>query len=68
MTTAQIVIAEKVREDRIRATGPGFARWEWDYPANPQRLYQLLHEAGLPSWRRGAYRHQIPRQNRAGSA
>jgi hypothetical protein len=68
MTTAQIVVAEKVREDRIRATGPGFSRWEWDYPANPQRLYHLLHEAGLPSWRRGAFRHQLPRPIRANSA
>lgn len=68
MTPAQIVVAEKIREDRIRATGPGFARWEWGYPANPQRLYQLLRDAGLPSWRRGAYRHQLARPTRANSA
>jgi hypothetical protein len=59
MTPAQVVVAEKIREDRIRATGPRFARWEWDYPANPQRLFNLLKDAGLPSWRRSAYRHQL---------
>jgi hypothetical protein len=59
MTPAQVVIREKLREDRLRATGPSVARWEWDYPANPQRLFVLLREAGLPSWRRSAYRHRL---------
>ncbi len=61
MTPAQVVVAEKVREDRVRGTGPGFVRWEWDYPANPQRLYVLLRDAGLPSWRRSALRHRVDR-------
>jgi hypothetical protein len=59
MTPAQIVVNEKRREDRLRATGPSLARWEWDYPANPQRLFVLLRDAGLPSWRRGALRHRV---------
>jgi hypothetical protein len=61
ITPGQIVVAEKVREDRIRATGPGFVRWEWEHPANPQQLFILLRAAGLPSWRRSAYRHQLER-------
>jgi hypothetical protein len=68
LSPAQIVIAEKIREDRIRATGPGFVRWRWEHPANPQSLFFLLEEAGLPSWRRGAYGHHVSKPSRASSA
>jgi len=49
---ADIVIAEKRREDRIRALGPRFARWGWDTAWPPYRLAAVLREAGLPATRR----------------
>ena len=46
---AEVVLAEKRREDRIRATGPGVARWDWSIAWPPHRLYAHLRAAGLPS-------------------
>lgn len=43
----QIVIAEKVREDRLRATGPSVTRWLWGTALHPKELYRQLSEAGL---------------------
>ncbi|MET4780528.1 hypothetical protein [Glaciihabitans sp. UYNi722] len=50
----EVVFAEKVREDRLRATGPSVSRWLWDTALHPKQLYDLLYEAGLRSSRRGA--------------
>lgn len=44
----QILYDEKVREDRVRALGPGFSRWDWDIGMNPRRLKPFLLAAGLP--------------------
>jgi len=44
----QILFDEKIREDRIRALGPGFSRWDWDIGMNPRRLKPFLLAAGLP--------------------
>jgi hypothetical protein len=46
---AQVVLAEKRREDRIRATGPRVSRWDWSIAWPPYRLYAHLLSAGLPS-------------------
>lgn len=43
----QIVIAEKVREDRLRATGSSVSRWLWGTALHPKELYQQLTDAGL---------------------
>ncbi|MCW4457448.1 hypothetical protein [Microbacterium sp. MPKO10] len=45
---ADIVFDEKVREDRMRATGEGMARWLWDDAHRANRLAQILVTAGLP--------------------
>jgi hypothetical protein len=39
---------EKVREDRIRATGEGFSRWPWEVGVNPAALRSHLRRAGIP--------------------
>ena len=44
----QILFDEKIREDRVRALGPGFSRWDWDIGMNPRRLKPFLLAAGLP--------------------
>lgn len=49
---ADIVIAEKLREDRIRSLGPRVARWDWSTAWPPYRLYAHLLDAGLPSGHR----------------
>lgn len=49
-----IVMAEKKREDRLRALGPSVARWLWVDAMVPRSLFAVLREAGLPSSRRGA--------------
>jgi hypothetical protein len=54
-TIDQIVLAEKAREDRIRARGPRFARWDTPYLLQPPRLARLLVEAGLPQHLRSRY-------------
>ena len=50
----EIVMAEKRREDRLRALGPSVARWLWEDAMAPRSLFALLREAGLPSSRLGA--------------
>lgn len=52
MSVADAVLAEKRREDRIRALGPRFVRWRWADAMNPSRLARLLTAARLPSSRR----------------
>ncbi|HKU31812.1 MAG TPA: type IV toxin-antitoxin system AbiEi family antitoxin domain-containing protein [Arthrobacter sp.] len=47
-TAAQAVIEEKIREDRIRATGCGVVRWVWPDLMVPGLLERRLAEAGVP--------------------
>lgn len=42
------ILAEKQREDQIRAHGVGFARWDWKEMMNRDRLTCILRQAGLP--------------------
>lgn len=46
-TTAEVLIAEKRREDRLRAVGPRVTRWGWDVARSLPRLARQLHDAGL---------------------
>ncbi|MBE0008949.1 MULTISPECIES: hypothetical protein [unclassified Arthrobacter] len=48
LTTAQAVIEEKLREDRIRSTGLNMVRWDWSTAVSPPKLKALLLQAGLP--------------------
>ena len=47
-STAEIVMAEKAREDRLRALGAGVTRWGWAEAQNPPALRRKLLAAGLP--------------------
>jgi hypothetical protein len=47
-----VVLTEKARENRLRATGPMVTRWDWTTVANPRRFYDHLRDAGLRSRRR----------------
>jgi len=47
-TTAQALIAEKRREDRLRRCGPRVTRWDWATARSTSRLRHHLVEAGLP--------------------
>jgi hypothetical protein len=51
LSVSDIVVAEKKREDRLRALGPSVARWLWADTMEPRSLFTLLREAGLPSGR-----------------
>jgi hypothetical protein len=42
------VWAEKLREDRIRATGRAVTRWTWEVALAPQKLLAHLRAAGVP--------------------
>jgi predicted transcriptional regulator of viral defense system len=46
-TSEDVVIAEKLREDRLRALGPRVTRWTWSTIMS-DRLPRHLIEAGLP--------------------
>lgn len=48
-TPSEVVVAEKNRENRLRAKGYNVVRWVWRDLKDPRRLAQLLSEAGLPS-------------------
>lgn len=41
------IMAEKKREDQIRAFGVGFARWDWQEMMNKERFGFILCQAGL---------------------
>ncbi|TFC03728.1 hypothetical protein E3O42_06120 [Cryobacterium adonitolivorans] len=45
---AGIVIAEKVREDRLRALGLGVFRWDWPIATSLEALGALLTRNGVP--------------------
>ena len=47
-STADTVLDEKSRENRLRALGPTVARWGWDDAMAPPRLRRKLVAAGLP--------------------
>lgn len=44
-----IVVREKLREDRMRATGRGMVRWLWSDALQPGLLHEKLVGAGLPA-------------------
>jgi hypothetical protein len=46
-TTAEIVMAEKAREDRLRALGLSVARWDWPTALSLPRLEEKLRDGGL---------------------
>lgn len=46
-TTAEVVLAEKVREDRLRALGHRLTRWGWSTARSLPRLRGHLEAAGL---------------------
>jgi hypothetical protein len=47
-TVEQVMLDEKVREDRIRAIPRVFSRWRWAVGVNPAALRQKLERLGLP--------------------
>lgn len=51
-----IVVREKVREDRLRATGRRVARWLWAETLQPALLHDKLVAAGLPRSKSGPLR------------
>jgi hypothetical protein len=48
LTAEQVLLAEKYREDRIRALPRRFVRWPWKVAINPAALRRKLVAAGLP--------------------
>jgi hypothetical protein len=50
-SVADVVIAEKERENRLRAQGPSVVRWGWEDAMSPPQLRRRLLAAGLPSTR-----------------
>jgi hypothetical protein len=44
---ARVLVAEKVREDRLRSMSTGFARWVSSDVSHPERLARILVTAGL---------------------
>ncbi|HEV7957475.1 MAG: hypothetical protein JWL94_2002 [Microbacteriaceae bacterium] len=46
-TTAEVLLAEKDRENRIRALGPTMVRWDWDIARSLPLLDARLRAAGL---------------------
>ena len=48
-TAEQVIIDEKVREDRFRALPRGVARWRWNVAISPSALRRRLVDAGLPT-------------------
>lgn len=56
-TPAQVVVAEKMREDNIRATGRNVVRWVWSDLWTAGGLERKLAEAGVPRRRRRSLGH-----------
>lgn len=46
-STAQIVLEEKAREDRLRRLGPSVVRWDWAEARSQSALRRILLRAGL---------------------
>ena len=53
-TPGQVVVDEKLREDRIRATGRNVVRWVWADLWKPAELDRKLTAAGVPRRRRSS--------------
>ena len=47
-SAGDVVLREKKREDRIRRTGIGVARWDWRDAKDLPTLRRILSEAGVP--------------------
>jgi hypothetical protein len=47
-TPGQAVVDEKIREDAVRALGPGMCRWVWEEATSARALRLKLSRAGLP--------------------
>lgn len=47
-TARQAVLAEKKREDRLRAAGFRVVPWDWATASDPARFAACLRQAGLP--------------------
>ncbi len=47
-TTAQVVMDEKRREDRVRACGPLVSRWDWPLVVDPTAFGRFLARIGVP--------------------
>jgi hypothetical protein len=56
-TPGQVVVDEKLREDRIRATGRNVVRWVWADLWSPGELERKLSAAGVPRRRRSSLGH-----------
>jgi hypothetical protein len=50
-TAEQVVLDEKIREDRFRALPRTVSRWRWAIAIRPERLRERLMTAGLPMGR-----------------
>ena len=48
-TSRQAVLAEKKREDKLRAAGFSVVRWDWATASDAARLGAVLRNAGLPN-------------------
>ena len=47
-TVEQVVLDEKIREDRLRALPRTVARWRWSTAMSPRLLHRALTRAGIP--------------------
>lgn len=56
---SEVVVAEKLREDRLRRLGLTVVRWVWADLEHPVRLEGLLRQAGLPQTARAEW--NLPR-------
>lgn len=52
MDAADVVVEEKLREDRLRSAGCGVVRWDWSDLEDPARVAAKLEAAGIPRFRR----------------
>jgi hypothetical protein len=55
-TAGHVVVEEKRREDRIRATGRRVIRWTWSDLASPAKFAAFLVAAGVPKVKRPSCR------------
>lgn len=55
LTAHEVLVAEKEREDRLRAVVDGVVRWGWKTALNRRALGALLESRGLPMRRRGGF-------------
>ncbi len=58
-STREAILAEKKREDRLRALGYKVVRWDWKAVTNPELLRQKLAAAGITT-RKSPSRGLIP--------